>query len=136
MTNDQGPRTMKTNGKVITITLNPAIDQTLGIPGFAAGAVNRVAWSQQDAGGKGVNVAALLADLGVPVAATGFLGADNPTLFENLFRQKGIEDRFVRVAGATRVGIKIVDDRMAGRTTDVNFPGLEPRAAAAEPALQ
>ena len=32
--------------EVVTVTLNPAIDQTLSIPGFAAGRVNRVAESR------------------------------------------------------------------------------------------
>lgn len=110
---------------VVTVTLNPAIDQTLSIPGFAAGRVNRVAESRSHAGGKGVNVACFLADLGVEVIATGFLGVENENLFVEAFKRKGIEDRFVRIAGATRVGIKIVDDWME-QTTDINFPGLTP----------
>jgi 1-phosphofructokinase len=110
---------------VVTVTLNPAIDQTLSIPGFAAGQVNRVAESRSDAGGKGVNVASFLADLGLEVAATGFLGSENPALFETLFKSKRIEDHFVRIAGCTRVGIKIVDGQ---QTTDINFPGLSPQA--------
>jgi 1-phosphofructokinase family hexose kinase len=111
---------------VVTVTLNPAIDQTLSIPGFAAGRVNRVAASRSVAGGKGVNVACVLADLGVEVVATGFLGADNAGLFEATFDQKGIADRFVRIAGSTRVGLKVVDD-LTHQTTDINFPGLTPR---------
>lgn len=117
---------MKAIHPVVTVTLNPAIDQTLSIPGFTAGQVNRVAASRSDAGGKGVNVASFLADLEIEVVATGFLGADNAALFEALFARKRIDDRFVRIAGSTRVGIKIVDDR-SGETTDINFPGLSPR---------
>ncbi|HEX6900380.1 MAG TPA: 1-phosphofructokinase [Thermoanaerobaculia bacterium] len=111
---------------VVTVTLNPAIDQTLSVPGFAAGRVNRVMESWSNAGGKGVNVAVCLADLGVAATATGFLGADNAALFESTFQRKQIADRFVRIAGDTRVGIKIVDD-LNDQTTDVNFPGLSPR---------
>lgn len=112
--------------RAVTVTLNPAIDQTLSIPGFAAGRVNRVIESRSVAGGKGVNVACVLADLGVEVVATGFLGADNADLFEKRFASRGIADRFVRIAGSTRVGLKIVDD-LTQQTTDVNFPGLTPR---------
>ena len=113
--------------KVVTVTLNPAIDQTLSVPGFAAGRVNRVAESRSHAGGKGVNVACCLADLGVEVTATGFLGAENADIFEASFAHRGIADFFVRISGRTRVGIKIVDDRTR-QTTDINFPGLAPEA--------
>jgi 1-phosphofructokinase len=109
---------------VVTVTLNPAIDQTLSVPGFAAGRVNRVAESRSYAGGKGVNVACCLADLGVEVAATGFLGVENADIFEASFAHRGIADLFVRIPGRTRVGIKIVDER--SQTTDINFPGLTP----------
>ncbi|HEV2846129.1 MAG TPA: 1-phosphofructokinase [Thermoanaerobaculia bacterium] len=107
---------------IVTVTLNPAIDQTLRIPGFAAGRVNRVAKSRSHAGGKGVNVASFLADLGEDVVATGFLGAENSALFDELFQRKRIVDRFVRTAGNTRVGLKIVDN-VTRQTTDINFPG-------------
>ncbi|MEA2695117.1 MAG: 1-phosphofructokinase [Acidobacteriota bacterium] len=110
---------------VVTVTLNPAIDQTLAIPGFAAGRVNRVVTSRSDAGGKGVNVACFLADLGIAVAVTGFLGMENQRPFETLFEEKGIVDRFVSLPGPTRIGIKIVDEE-TGETTDINFPGLTP----------
>jgi 1-phosphofructokinase len=111
---------------VVTVTLNPAIDQTISIPSFAAGQVNRVTESLSHAGGKGVNVACVLADLGIEVLVTGFLGTYNPEVFEQTFARKGIVDRFVRVRGATRVGIKIVDPS-SQRTTDINFPGLTPK---------
>jgi 1-phosphofructokinase len=109
---------------VVTVTLNPAIDQTLSIPGFAAGRVNRVAESRSHAGGKGVNVACVLADLGIAVAATGFLGAENAEIFAASFARHGIADRFLRIPGSTRIGLKIVDDH--AETTDINFPGLAP----------
>jgi 1-phosphofructokinase len=117
--------------EVVTVTPNPAIDWTLTIPGFAAGAVNRVESQRRNAGGKGVNVAAALAAYGHHVAATGFLGDANAALFAELFGRMGIDDRFVRVPGETRVGIKILDPR-AGETTDVNFPGLAPAPADVE----
>lgn len=120
------PRSMNPGSPVVTVTLNPAIDQTVSIPGFTAGQVNRVAESRSDAGGKGVNVAGVLSDLGVEVIATGFLGWDGAALFETFFERKRIADRFVRIAGRTRVGIKIVDDT-TNQTTDINFPGLSPK---------
>jgi hypothetical protein len=107
---------------IATITLNPAIDQSVAIPDFAAGSVNRVAWTQSDPGGKGVNVASFLADLGFRVAVTGLLGRDNAGVFEQLFAAKGISDAFVRIPGNTRVNVKIIDET-SQRITDINFPG-------------
>jgi 1-phosphofructokinase len=111
--------------KIATVTLNPAIDRTVSIPNFRAGRVNRVEREQSDPGGKGVNVASVLADFGLSVAVTGFLGAENSYIFEQLFAHKKIEDRFVRIAGRTRTGIKIIDE-VNQETTDLNFPGQAP----------
>lgn len=113
--------------KIGTVTLNPAIDQTVSIPNFKAGAVNRVQHTQSDPGGKGVNVAWFLADYGHLITVTGFLGEENSLIFERLFERKIIEDRFVRIAGSTRIGIKIIDE-VNQETTDINFPGQAPTA--------
>lgn len=113
---------------VVTVTPNPAVDWTVTVPGFTPGAVNRASADRSRPAGKGVNVAAALAGYGHGAAATGFLGRDNAAGFEAFFAERGIEDAFVRVAGATRVGIKLVDtDRQ--ETTDVNFPGPAVTAA-------
>ena len=111
--------------QVVTITLNPAIDRTVTISNFTAGAVNRVESVRSHPGGKGVNVASALADHGHGVAVTGFLGRSNAGAFEELFSQKKIADHFVRIAGQTRIGIKITDPVRA-ETTDINFPGPAP----------
>ncbi|MFQ4139841.1 1-phosphofructokinase [Nodosilinea sp. PGN35] len=111
--------------RIVTVTLNPAIDQTVSIPNFAANAVNRVAWKQDDAGGKGVNVASFLAEAGHRVSVSGFLGRENDALFKTLFHQKQIEDHFVYLPGETRINIKIVDDAQ-GQVTDINYPGQAP----------
>lgn len=120
---------------VVTVTPNPAIDWTVTVPGFRAGAVNRAAADRSQPAGKGVNVAAALAGYGHRVAATGFLGRDNAAAFEAFFAARRIEDAFVRVDGATRTGIKLVDpDRQ--ETTDVNFAGAAVTAEDVETLLE
>jgi 1-phosphofructokinase len=111
--------------KIATVTLNPAIDQTVSVDNFQAGTVNRSLSTRLDAGGKGVNVASFLADYGMEVAATGFLGEENAELFERHFARKKIEDCFIRVPGETRVNIKIMDEHNQ-ETTDLNTPGKAP----------
>lgn len=115
------------DGRVATLTTNPAIDQTVTLDHFTLGKVNRCHNMRFDAGGKGVNVALRLADFGVPVVATGFLGAQNTALFERTFNNKGIEDRFVRTAGETRVNVKIIDVAQQ-QTSDINAVGVKPNA--------
>lgn len=114
---------MSPGPSVITVTLNPAIDQTITLDRLSIGHVQRAKAVQHNAGGKGVNVAGCLADWGVPVAATGFLGADNQAPFTAFLDAKGIADHFIRVPGETRTNIKIAD-LSVGDTTDINLPGL------------
>jgi 1-phosphofructokinase family hexose kinase len=114
---------------IATITLNPAIDQTVFVPNFQAGTVNRVAWEQSDPGGKGVNVASFLSDFGFAVSASGFLGQDNADVFQVFFERKGIRDQFIQVPGRTRVNVKIIDE-VQNQVTDLNFPGQSPSAEA------
>lgn len=116
---------------IVTVTINPAIDETVEIPSFAAGTVNRVASIVRSPGGKGINVASALADYGVEVSTTGFLGEENDQLFRSHFTEKGIQDRFLRIPGVTRTGIKIIDP-VSGATTDINYPGLTPTGAELE----
>ncbi len=110
---------------VATVTLNAAIDQTVSVDNLRPNAVNRGQAIRFDASGKGVNVAAFLADYGIDTVVTGFLGQENVALFEQFFASKGIEDRFVRIPGSTRMNVKVVDGARQ-ETTDINMPGLAP----------
>lgn len=113
---------------IVTVTLNPAIDRTVFVGDFHPGAVNRASGQRLQAGGKGVNVSALLGHYGIPSIATGFMGKENDGLFVSLFRKAGVTDRFLRLPGETRTGIKIIDGSKK-ETTDINFPGLRPEPA-------
>jgi len=116
---------METNSDIVTITFNPAIDQTVFLDRLEIGAVNRVTNFHRQAAGKGINVSSMLGDYGIPSVATGFLGQENQQLFNGLFERKPITDAFIRIPGETRTGIKMVD-RSSNETTDINFHGLSP----------
>ena len=64
------------------------------------------------------------AAMGLPVIATGFLGAGNAGPFENLFRRKRIEDRFLRIAGRammiTMSTVAITKPRLIGRVMNTD----------------
>jgi 1-phosphofructokinase len=114
---------------VATVTLNPAIDMTVRADHFRPNTVNYAQAMQFDAGGKGVNVASFLTDYGLSTTVTGFLGQENADVFERFFASKHIDDRFIRIPGHTRIGVKIVDE-VNQQTTDINMPGLAPSAEA------
>ena len=113
--------------RILTVTLNPALDLTVQLPALRLGEVNRSDNLQVHAAGKGLNVAQVLADLGHQLTVTGFLGEANAQPFEQLFAARGFADEFVRVAGETRSNIKLAE--ADGRITDINGPGLEVGAA-------
>ena len=79
-------------------------------------------------GGKAVNVARWLAKRGAKVACGGLLGEDNAALFEKEFAKYGIEDRFVRIPGSTRVNEMFVTPQgsfKVNRPAGGKFEGVE-----------
>ncbi|WP_341675740.1 1-phosphofructokinase family hexose kinase [Niveibacterium sp. SC-1] len=108
--------------EIVCIALNPAIDQTVELEQFTPGQLHRARAVKQEAGGKAINVAACLADAGIPVAVAGRLGRENAEDFRQLFDAKGIHDRLCYVAGHTRINTKLVD-LSSGTTTEINLPG-------------
>lgn len=121
--------------KIATVTLNPAIDQTVRVNNLRPGRVNRGQEITFDASGKGVNVASFLADYGHHIAVTGYLGQGNSVIFEQLFASKGMDDCFVRIPGNTRINVKVADEA-SQQTTDINMPGLVPPQDALDTLLE
>ncbi|MEE4179733.1 1-phosphofructokinase [Pseudomonas viridiflava] len=107
--------------KILTLTMNPALDLTVQLGQIELGQVNRSNAMLTHAAGKGLNVAQVLADLGHELTVAGFLGVDNQQAFEALFERRGFVDEFVRVPGETRSNIKLAEG--SGRITDLNGPG-------------
>jgi len=107
--------------KVVTITFNPAIDLTGSVSILNKNSVNSMDSGNLHPAGKGVNVAQVLCDLGAQVTVTGFLGEENQDSFVQAFSNMGAKNAFIRVAGATRINVKLVEKN--GDVTDLNFPG-------------
>lgn len=113
--------------RVLVVSLNPAVDQTITLNGFHPGQVNRADTMHLHPGGKGVNVAGHLAASGVETELVGFIGLENQSLFQQHFDRLGIRASCIGLPGATRTALKLVDLE-AQRTTDINLPGLAPQA--------
>ncbi|WP_321973891.1 1-phosphofructokinase [Paratractidigestivibacter sp.] len=112
-----------------TVTLNPALDKTATVGGFAIDAVNRITELREDAGGKGINVSKVCAKLGTASLAHMLLAGQTGKKIEQAIQAMGIEARAFEVAGETRTNLKIVDPRNH-TNTDVNEPG--PQVSATE----
>tara|TARA_Y100001951_G_scaffold76318_3_gene63476 strand:- start:932 stop:1852 length:921 start_codon:yes stop_codon:yes gene_type:complete len=112
--------------RILTLTLNPALDLTLRLASLQPGAINRCDELRSHAAGKGLNVAQVLADLGHSLSVSGFLGRANAAPFERLMQARGFHDLFVRVPGETRSNIKLAE--ADGRITDLNGPGPQVEA--------
>lgn len=109
--------------RILTITLNPALDLNVETGTVNPGSVNRSRTTRLDAAGKGINLGCVLSRLGHSVTVSGLLGEINAAPFERLFTSEILEDRFIRVPGQNRINVKIAED--GGRVTDLNGPGFD-----------
>ncbi|WP_328340323.1 1-phosphofructokinase family hexose kinase [Streptomyces violaceus] len=108
---------------ILTVTLNTALDITYRVRSLRPHASHRVSEVTERPGGKGVNVARVLAALGHEVTVTGFTGgATGRVVQERLASVPGVVDALVPITGATRRTIAVVGDR-SGDTTQLNEPG-------------
>ncbi|MEV6835241.1 1-phosphofructokinase family hexose kinase [Streptomyces sp. NPDC051133] len=108
---------------ILTVTLNTALDITYRVRSLRPHASHRVSDVIERPGGKGVNVARVLAALGHETTVMGFAGgATGQVVRERLADTAGVTDALVPVAGATRRTIAVVDER-SGDTTQLNEPG-------------
>jgi 1-phosphofructokinase len=112
---------------IITVTLNPALDKTARVDVMRPNALNRLRDVQVDAGGKGVNVSAMIRALGGASVAVGFAGGGAGEELLSRIAGKGLKADFVRVAALTRTNVKVVDKD--GALTELNEPGPEIKPA-------
>ncbi|MDO0934125.1 1-phosphofructokinase family hexose kinase [Streptomyces sp. DG2A-72] len=108
---------------ILTVTLNTALDITYRVRALRPHTTHRVTEVTERPGGKGLNVARVLAALGHEVTVTGFTGgATGRVIQDQLTTTPGLVDALVPVAGPTRRTIAVVDEQ-TGDTTQLNEPG-------------
>jgi tagatose 6-phosphate kinase len=108
---------------ILTVTLNTALDLTYRVPALRPHTAHRVTEVTERPGGKGLNVARVLAALGHRATVTGFAGGrTGDALRERLADCSGVVDALIPVAGATRRTVAVVD-AVTGDTTQLNEPG-------------
>jgi len=113
--------------KVITVTLNPALDREFIIEEFTVNAYHRIKGQNHmmmNPGGKGINVSMALAKLGVSSIAIGIIGGyTGRVLLTELNKVSPlISTSFVHIEEETRENIVIVDP-VNHTMTSINSPG-------------
>ncbi|WP_431043686.1 1-phosphofructokinase family hexose kinase [Streptomyces sp. P1-3] len=116
---------------ILTVTLNAALDITYRVPRLRPRTTHRVTEVVERPGGKGLNVARVLAALGHDTVVTGFAGGPTGAVLREGLAAYGhvadaahgrVTDALVSVAGTTRRTVGVVDDA-SGDTTQLNEPG-------------
>lgn len=114
---------------IYTVTFNPAVDYVVKTDKIDLGCVNRSESEEIFFGGKGINVSAILAQLGVSSVALGFIAGFTGKAIEDGVKQMGIETDFVRLEkGNSRINVKIrsdVETELNGQGPDIGKRALE-----------
>ena len=93
---------------IYTVTFNPALDYVVTVNHFTLGSVNRTVRENIFYGGKGINVSALLANLGYESTALGFVAGFTGEEIERGVKALGFGSDFIKVEnGMSRINLKL-----------------------------
>ena len=107
---------------IYTVTFNPALDYVVRVEHFGLGEVNRTVEEHIFYGGKGINVSAVLANLGYESRALGFVAGFTGDEIERGVKTLGFESDFIHVKkGLSRINVKLKSDE----ESEIN--GMGPR---------
>ena len=105
---------------IYTVTFNPALDYIVWMDAFAPGAVNRTRSEEVFPGGKGINVAIVLGNLGVQCVALGFIAGFSGDEIKRRVEAVGCRTDFIRLQeGISRINLKM----KAKEETEINAVG-------------
>ncbi|MDH6109422.1 tagatose 6-phosphate kinase [Kitasatospora sp. MAP12-15] len=107
---------------ILTVTLNAALDVTYFVDALIPHSSHRVEALHERAGGKGINVARVLAALGQPAVVTGLAGGPTGAQLRGELRAVGLADELVPIAGDSRRTVTVVS-RLDGDATVFNQSG-------------
>ena len=94
---------------IVTITANPTLDITYHVPELLPGDDHRVQKIYTNPGGKGINAARVLHQLGEQTFATGFLGGSTGGTIAALLDESEIPYSFISSSHPTRQSVTIID---------------------------
>lgn len=103
---------------ILCLGTTPAVQRVMRFRQVVTNAVNRAAVTLEGAAGKSINVAKVLAALGEPSIAVGFLGGDRGDRLREHVRSLPITLDFVEVNARTRECVTVLDES-AGTVTEL-----------------
>lgn len=107
---------------IYTVTFNPALDYVIKVEHFSLGVVNRTIQEDVFYGGKGINVSAVLKELGYPSTALGFVAGFTGDELERGVKTLGFTSDFIHVKkGMSRINVKLKSEE----ETEINGSGPE-----------
>ncbi|PTJ05620.1 tagatose-6-phosphate kinase [Staphylococcus simulans] len=96
--------------KLLTVTLNPAIDINYPLEHFEINSVQRATEDYKSAGGKGINVARVASELGIDVTCTGIIGGKFGEWLTNNLDETKIQHDFTVSPASTRLCIAVTSE--------------------------
>lgn len=107
---------------IYTVTFNPALDYVVRVENFTTGSVNRTVSEQIFYGGKGINVSAVLKELGYASTALGFVAGFTGEEIGRGVKTLGFMSDFIQVKeGMSRINVKL----KSNEETEIN--GIGPK---------
>ena len=96
--------------KVVTLTMNPALDVATSIPSVAPEIKLRCAAPRFHPGGGGINVSRAIRFLGGRSSAVYAAGGHTGTMLTQLLNEEGIDNHAVAIAGITRESFVVYEE--------------------------
>lgn len=120
------PLTKYNRNLILTLTLNPAIDQNISADQLVFDDRAYILDTFESAGGRGINASRVIHSFGGKTLAIAFSGGDSGTHFEFLMKNYGFPAEFVPMKNAIRHNLAITDKQGLSVKLNERGPELQP----------
>jgi 6-phosphofructokinase 2 len=107
---------------IVTLTLNPCLDNYISVSGIEPNETTRSQRVLQYAGGKGINVSRAVNEMGGETVAFGLIGGEEGHILTSLLFAEGVPASFTPIEDETRACFIISDEKTAQQTR-ISPPG-------------
>ena len=109
---------------IYTVTFNPSLDYVIQVEDLQLGKLNRTKQEALYPGGKGINVARVLHNLGIDSVALGFICGFTGLYIQDTLTKLGVKNQFIDISDVfessmSRINIKV----KSGLETEINGQG-------------